>query len=138
MEERLTEEMLEELLSAPRVEDYLQRHALDTPSLADYLNQLLDESGLSRADVLRAANIEQTHGWYVFKGQRGLGRDNALKLAFAFGLDVRRANRLLQAAGASALYAKRRRDAILIYCLQSRCTLQQANEALYQLGEECL
>jgi hypothetical protein len=138
MEERLTEALLEELLSAPRVEDYLRRHALDTPTLAEYLNQLLDESGLTRAEVLRRANMEQTLGWYAFKGQRGLGRDNALKLAFAFGLDVRRANRLLQAAGAKALYAKNRRDAILIHCLQHACTLQQTNYTLHEFGEECL
>ena len=138
MEERLTEEMLDELLSAPRVEDYLRRHDLETPALSEYLNLLLDESGLTRAEVLRKAGIEQTHGWYAFNGKRGLGRDNTLKLAFAFGLDVRHANRLLQAAGTNALYAKNRRDAILIYCLEHSCTLQQANDTLYEFGEECL
>ena len=138
MEEPLTEEMLAELLDAGKVESYLQQHDLSTPSLGSYLRQQLEERNLKRVDVLKRANIGETFGWYIFNDQRGAGRDTVLKLAFAMGMDVRCANRALQAAGANALYPKKRRDAIIIYCLEHGCTLQQVNDALYDFGEECL
>lgn len=138
MEEPLTEELLAELLATADVEDYLDHRELQTPTLAEYLRQQLEERGLSQADVLKRAEIGETFGWYVFNGQRGMGRDNVLKLTFAMGMDTRHANRALQAAGANTLYAKKRRDAIIIHCLEHRCTLQQANGVLYEFGEECL
>lgn len=137
-DEPLTEEMLNELLSTPKVESYLDAHKLGTPDLAAFLNEQLAARGLKQSEVLRAAEIEPTFGWYIFNGQRGAGRDNVLKLCFAMGFDVRHANRALQAAGANTLYPKNRRDVIIIYCLEHGATLLQTNEALYEFGEACL
>ena len=64
--ESLTEEMLGELLNAPNIYRYLGKHELDAPNLAQYLNEQLQERGLKLADVLRAADIEYTFGWYAF------------------------------------------------------------------------
>jgi len=138
MDEHLTENLFGELIEAETLEEYLDQHELGTPSLADYLQEELAKRGLKKAEVLKRAEIEQTFGWYVFNGQRGMGRDNVLKLCFGMGFDTRHANRALQAAGANALYAKNRRDAIIIYSLEHGYTLREANDALYAFGEECL
>ena len=107
-DEPLTEGLLDELMSAPNIQRYLDAHRLGTPSLSGYLNEQLEERGLKRSEVLRDAGIEQTFGWYVFNGQRGMSRDNVLRLCFTMGFDVRCANRALQAAGANTLYPKNR------------------------------
>ena len=138
MDDSLTENLFGELLHADNLEGYLAEHEFETPSLAEYLQDELTKRGLRQADVLKRAGIEQTFGWYVFNGQRGMGRDNVLKLCFGMGFDARHANRALQAAGANALYAKNRRDAIIIYSLEHNYTLPQANDVLYAFGEECL
>lgn len=140
MDDQLTENLFGELIEAEDLSSYLHEHEseLKVPSLAEYLHEQLAQSGLRQSEVLKRADIEQTFGWYVFNGQRGMGRDNVLKLSFGMGFDARHANRALQAAGANALYAKNRRDAIIIYCLEHGYTLQQANDALYSFGEECL
>lgn len=41
--ERLTEELLHELLDAPTVDSFLGSHELPDISLSDYLQQLLEE-----------------------------------------------------------------------------------------------
>ena len=138
MDDSRTENLFGELLASANLEAYLDAHGLETPSLADYLQGELRKRGLKQSEVLKRAQIEQTFGWYVFNGQRGMSRDNVLRLCFTMGFDVRCANRALQAAGANTLYPKNRRDTILIYCLEHDCTLQQANETLYDFGEECL
>ena len=138
MDDMRTEQLFGELLASDNLRGYLETHDLTTPTLAEYLRRELVKRGLCQSDVLREAGIDQTFGWYVFNGQRGMGRDNVLKLSFSMGFDARHANRALQAAGASALYPKNRRDAIVIYCLEHGYTLRKANDVLYAFGEECL
>jgi hypothetical protein len=53
-------------------------------------------------------------------------------------LSLRETERLLRAAGASRLYVKDRRDAIIIFCLSKKASLQKANEELYSRGEATL
>lgn len=139
MDEPLTEELLNELLSSASPAEFIESHDPQSRALADYLQQLLDERGLERKDVVRAANVDTTYGYMIFKGTRQRpNRDIVLQIAFAMGLTVRETDRLLQAAGASRLYCKNRRDAIIVFCLDRGATLSQTNEELFRLGEPTL
>lgn len=138
MKEPLTDELLQELLSAPDPEPFMAAHDLGQRTLDGYLQQLLAEHGLERAQVIREANLNDTFGYQIFMGQRGASRDKLLQLVFAMGLSLKEADRLLQAGGASKLYCKDRRDAIIIFCLTHRCSLQEVNEELYHFGERTL
>ncbi len=138
MEEQLTEELLKDLLEAPCCEAVAKGAPDFQRTLASYLQELLEEKGLTRSEVLARCEINDTHGWQIFKGKRGAGRDKVLQLAFALGLTLRETNRLLQAAEVHELYSKRRRDAIILYCLTQGYTLQALNEELYRFGEDTL
>lgn len=138
MKEPLTDELLQELLDAPDPKSFTDRHRLRKRTLSEYLQQLLDERGLKRSAVVKAANINETFGYQIFTGERGAGRNKVLQLAFAMGLPLKETNRLLQAAGTNELYCKNRRDAIIIFCLTHNASLQDANEELYRFGEETI
>ena len=138
MKEPLTEELLEELLSAPDPVKFAEKHRIARRSLSEYLQQLLDEKGLERAEVVRASGLNDTFGYQIFMGQRGASRNKVLQLAFAMGLSLKEADRLLQAAGANELYCKNRRDAIIIFCLVHGYGLQKTDEELYRFGEETI
>jgi hypothetical protein len=136
--ELLTEELLERLLSSASPEAYLSGDTLDDRSLADYLYDLIDVHGLTRADVARGAAMNGTFVYQLFEGSRGVGRDNAIKLAFGCRCSLREAQRLLRMAGLSELWCKKRRDAIIIHCIDNGLTLAQCDDELYRLGEETL
>lgn len=138
MTERITEELLAELLSAPNIDEYLSKADDEQPALCECLQGLLEEKGLRRVDVIREANINETFGYQIFTGARGAGRDTILQLAFAMGLSLRETNRLLQAAGVNGLYCKTRRDGIIIFSLEHSYSLQKVNEELYRFGEETI
>jgi len=139
MEEPLTEELLEELLKAPDPSKYADKNHVGNRRLSEYLQQLLDEKGLNRAEVIREAGINNTFGYEIFTGRKeNPSRNYILQLAFAMKLDFRTANRLLQAAHVNGLYCKNRRDAIIIFCLNKGYGLQKTDEELYRFGEDTI
>ena len=137
-EEPLTENLLDELLSAETVTDYLKEAPLQQRTASDYLNELLEEKGLVRSKVVRDASLNDTYGYQIFTGARNPSRDKLLQIAFAMRLSLRETNRLLKCAGLSDLYCKNRRDAIIAYCLEHDVDLMGVNDQLYNFNEETL
>ncbi len=138
MNEPLTEELLEELLSSPSPAKFINNNNISTRSLSEYLQQLLKEKGLERVKVVREAGLNQTFGYQIFTGARNASRDKILQIAFAMKLSLKETDRLLQAGGVNELYCKNRRDAIIIFALQEGYSLQKADEELYRFGEETI
>lgn len=138
MKEPLTEELLDELLASPSAVSFTAKHRIKERTLSDYLQFLLEEKGLVRAQVIRAAGLNETFGYQIFTGARKPGRNKVLQLAFAMKLDLREANRLLKASGANELYCKNRRDAIIIFCLEKGYDLRKTDEELYRFKEETI
>ena len=138
VEEPLTEELLEQLLTASDPARFATENKIGTRSLPDYLQQLLDEKGLKRAQVIRQAGLNETYGYQIFMGLRNASRDKLLQIIFAMSMSLKEANRTLQAAGTNGLYCKDRRDAIIIFCLEHGYTLLQTDQELYRLEEDTI
>ncbi|RDB68074.1 XRE family transcriptional regulator [Eggerthella sinensis] len=138
MKEPLTDELLSELLNAPNPLAFVEENRIGARGMSEYLQYLLDEHGLLRADVVREAGLNETFGYQIFMGQRGASRNKVLQLAFAMHLSLKEADRLLQAAGANGLYCKNRRDAIIIFCLDHGYGLQKTDEELYRFNEDTI
>lgn len=136
MSERLTEEVLQELLDAPCIDSFIDDHEFSSRSLAEYLQSLLETKHLERVRVVRMADLNETFGYQIFTGARNPSRNKVLQIAFAMALSLRETNHALSCAGVSVLDPKRRRDAIIIFCLDRGCSLQRVNEELYRLGED--
>lgn len=136
--ERLTEEVLQELLDAPSLDEFIDAHEFPAVTLPEFLERMLEKKGLKRSRVVRMADLNETFGYQIFTGARNPSRDKVLQIAFAMALSLRETNRALMAAGASSLDPKCRRDAIIIFCIDQGCSLQKVNEELYRLGEDTI
>lgn len=136
--EPLTEDLLERISLARELEAVIEGDSFVKRSFAEVLQEFATEKGLSQAEIARRSGLSYNHVYYLFRGDRGVSRNKALALAFALGLTVRETGRLLQAAGVNGLYAKDRRDAILIFCLDHDYTLSQTEEELFRFGEPTL
>lgn len=138
MREPLTDKLLEELLNSPDPARFVAKHRIAVRHLPEYLQQLLDEKGLSRSEVVRNAQIDDTYGYYIFMGKRRASRDYIVRIALSMKCTLIEANRMLQAAGHNELYCKNRRDAIIIFCITHESGVQRTNEELYRFGEQTL
>ena len=128
MKEPLTEDLLDELLSASDPVKFAGKHRLHGR----------DGKGLVRPEVVRQAGLNPTFGYQIFVGQRKPSRNKLLQLAFAMSCTLRETNRILQAGGHNELYCKDRRDAIIIFCISHGETLQAADEQLYAFHEQTI
>ena len=137
-EERLTSELLERLLAAATPEAYLDEGLTIDRTLSDYLNQLREEKGLKRSEIIRAAGINATFVYDVFSGKSRLGRDNAIMLALGMGCTLTETQRLLRLDGVAELWPKSRRDAIVIWCVEHGLSRAETDDELYSLGEKTL
>lgn len=138
MEEVLTEELLKELLNRPDIDSFVDEKNLDDVKFVNCLNDFMNEKGMDRKSIIHKTNINETHAYQMFSGDRGASRNKVLQLAIAMGLDLRQTNKLLHSAGVSALYCKNRRDAIIIFYIEKRKNLQTIDEKLYEFGEATL
>ncbi|KAB7790292.1 helix-turn-helix domain-containing protein [Bifidobacterium leontopitheci] len=137
-DDHLTEELLDRLLASNTVESYLDGEGITDRPLPDYLHELLDAHGLTRAKVVRASGLNSTVVYDLFSGKSRPGRDNAIMLAFGLGCSLVETQRLLRIAGLSELYCRQRRDAIIIWCLNNGYDRTATDDELYRLDEPTL
>ena len=97
MTERLTEEVLQELLDAPSLDAFVDGREFPAETLVGFLGRMLEKKHLKRSRVVRMADLNETFGYQIFTGARNPSRDKVLQIAFAMALTLRETNRALRA-----------------------------------------
>lgn len=105
-----------------------------------YIDNLLRRKNLSKADLLKKANIEESYGYQLLRGSRKLPRDRVIQLSIAMGLSVDETSDFLKQAGHQPLYPKARsnRDMVILYCIEKRLSLIETELVLERFGEKQL
>lgn len=140
MQVRNTKDLEQDLAACAQVEQYLDENAdqmLDQ-SVAEYLTRLLNERGLKRTDVIDASGLNDIYTHQIFSGKRTPSRDKLLCLCFGMKLTGEETQTLLKHCGYPTLYAKKRRDSVIMHSLLHKRSLMQCNEELYNIGEALL
>lgn len=107
-------------------------------SLESFMERKRQEKGLTIPQVMISSGLSKSYIYQIFEGKRRAGRDVMLRIAFGMRLSVEETQRLLTLSGNSILYPKVRRDAALIYALDKKGTLIEAEQLLEELDEKSL
>ena len=107
-------------------------------SLAQLLEQLLQETGMTKAKAIKNAEMSEMYGYHIFAGTRIPERGKVLALAVGMGLNLEQTQQLLKCAGYSPLYVKLPFDSIVLYGICKKMAVAQINELLYDYGMETL
>ncbi len=157
MKEASTTKLSDRLLNSSSVDNYFQenRDDLVERTLAEYLQQLLAEKNrnrdpkdqLKKSDVFKRGGLTNTtYGYELFDGKKPkptskkpyVNRNTILQLAFGLSCTLKETDRLLQAAKCNNLYSKNRRDAIIMFCIEKRYSLEKTDEELYKRSYETI
>lgn len=136
--EHLTEDLLKRLLASSSIESYLDQGEMFDEELPEYLRALIDARHMRRSDVARSSGLNPTVVYDIFCGKSRPGRDHAIMLALGIGCTLRETQRLLRLAGVAELWCKKRRDAIIIWCIEQGMNRILTDDELYRLGEKTL
>lgn len=135
-----TDELNHEIKTTSDIDDYLIRNKENmlAQSLSEHLNILLEEKGLSRADVVRGSLLDRAYVYQIFSGERTPSRDKLLALAFGLRLSDEETQKMLKLSGNRELYARDERDALILFALQRDKTIFEANELLFSHAQMIL
>jgi DNA-binding phage protein len=133
-----TEELMNVLVSAdsePELHDYLGGLDPLPADFAAYFTALPKVQARSKNELIRESGLDRTYAYHILNGSRKPSRDKIVALSLAAGLDLTETQRGLELTHEGILYAKNRRDAVLIYAVKNQLSVMAANELLAQFGE---
>ena len=119
-------------------EDYFHKEGKQKINVGIYLESLMEERGITRKEMVRKLNMEESYGRKVFGGQRIPTRKMLLQSAFILSLDLKETQRLLEIGQKTRLYPRIRYDAALIHGIEKKMSLEEVNAFLEEIGEEPL
>ena len=133
---KTTDELTHEIYAATDIEDYLSdnKSSFLSEALPEHLKKLLSQKNLTRAEVARRAQLEKAYVYQIFSGERMPSRDKLITLAFGLGLSADETQTMLKISGYKELYARSRRDSVMLFALNQNNTLFEVNEMLYKHG----
>ena len=114
---KTTTQLLKELENFNTFEEYenANRDSMISKNLSEYLTDLLNERNLTKAEVIRKAELSDGYAYQIFSGLKTAPkRDKLICLSVGMGLSVNETNSVLKIAGLSPLYPKIKRDSIII------------------------
>jgi len=111
---------------------------LTEKSLSEYLNQLLMEKGIKKAEAVKRSELNDIYAFQIFSGVRVPERKKLLCIAIGMGLDLKEVQTLLKCSGYAQLYVKTPFDCVIIYGICNKYTVAKINSLLYEYDFETL
>lgn len=136
MYDKSTSELRNEIKTATDMEDYLKTNRMHMlkGSLSEHLHTLLSEKKLRRADVIRGSLLGRAYVYRIFAGDKIPSRDKLIALAFGLQLTEEETQKMLKLSGCRELYARDERDALILFALQRKMSIIDANGLLLDHG----
>lgn len=138
---RSTDELLDEIKNAASIDEYMTANAdtISSEKVSKMLEDILAEKGLVKSEVIARSEISQVYAYQIFSGvKESPTRDKILALLIAMGLDLDKVQSFLKLSGYPFLYAKNKRDSIIIFCIEKHKNVIETNAELYAHGEDTL
>lgn len=136
MKNKSTDDMMSELMKANHINEYIKNNETDmiSPNLKEHLDELLLKKNLDKKDVIKASDLNAIYAYQIFAGVKTPSRDKLLQLCFGMRLSVEEAQSLLKANGYAPLYAKDKRDSVVIFALNNGKSVIDTNIGLEANG----
>ena len=138
--ESLSTDSLQKILQKAKPDDipaYYEAHREELITgnrpFMDYMNARIKEKGLSKQNVILAADLPEKYGYKLLNEEKHTQkRDIYLRLCYGAHLSLKEAQRALRLAGQEQLYARIKRDSALIIGFNNGLNVDEVNEVLQQ------
>ena len=140
MPKKSTTNLENELKSCANLENFLNQNQseLSNAPLAEHIQNLIASKSMTRADVVKACNLNEIYAYQIISGARRPSRDKLLCLCIAMKASLEETQELLYHGGFAPLYVRSQRDSIIIFGISHSESILQINNNLYDHGESLL
>ena len=140
MIKKSTDELMNELLKANNISEYLKENSqyMVSDELSTYLNNIIAKKGLVKSEVIKKTEFSEVMGYQIFSGTRLPSRDSLICICVAMDMSLEETQAILKIAGFAALYPKTKRDSFIIKGISGKKTVARINEELYNCEEKTL
>ncbi|MDE7360523.1 MAG: helix-turn-helix domain-containing protein [Oscillospiraceae bacterium] len=132
--ERSTDELLNEIKQTHEIEKFIKNNSgefTDKP-LHEMLNEIIADRKLKKSEVIKGSGLNRVYAYQILSGKKMPSRDKLIAFCFGLQLDVDETNSLLKSAGLPVLYARNKRDSIIIYAINSGKSVFITNNLLFE------
>lgn len=107
-------------------------------SLNQYLKELIDQKGCTKAQIIRESGINRRYFFDILSGKSKPTRNNVLRVLLALQTPLKNVQWLLRATGYAQLYARDKRDSVIIYCINHQSSVNDCNTMLNKVNFELI
>lgn len=109
-------------------------------NLSDYLTGLLTKYSVDKSTVFKTAHMtDNNYGYEIFSGKKtNVSRDKLIHIAFGFPLTCEETNDMLILGKMRPLYPRDKRDALIMYALNNKYTIDKVNDLLFENKEKII
>ena len=98
----------------------------------------MEEKGLSKAELARRSKMSDVYLFQILSGRRKPSRDKLLGICIGMELTIQETQSILKQCHEVPLYAKDRRDAIILFGIERSWNMDEIDDALFEAGERLL
>lgn len=140
MKKKSTDELLKQLNSCNNIDDYFKENSeqLIQTNIADYLYDVFKEKCLVKSQVFRKAEVDEIFGYQIFSGRKNPSRNTLIAICIGARFTLNEIQAALKIAGFATLYAKNKRDSLIIYGITHAKSVLEINEMLWGENEKTL
>ena len=126
--------LMDNLIEAEDLSDFLadNRESLAELTFHEYLNNILRQKKMKRADIVRETGFNSAYVYQIFDGEKTPHRDKMIAICLVMGLDIETTQRILKLGGYSELYPRIARDALILFAIHHKWDLNSTDDKLYE------
>lgn len=109
-------------------DDFLRIH------LSDHLNLLINNQKKTKSEIIQCSGINKRYLYDILSGKRDPRRDYVIRILLTLMLNLQDAQWLLKATNYPQLYARSKRDCVIIYCFVHSFDVLRCNELLKNIS----
>lgn len=101
------------------------------PEFSGYIQDILEDKGVRRSDLIRALNIDRNYGYQILNGTRRPTKQQIIRIGLFLKLNAAQVQEMLCMCERVALYVRRPEDAKAIHCLEHETDYEKACEFIW-------
>lgn len=133
---KTTDELLLNLKRSNNLEQYfmINEKELIQEGPGDYLYQLLDEKKITATQAAQRSLLSKSQVYNILNNQTNPSREFVIQLSFGVQTTLEQTQQMLRLSNNQCLYPRVKRDAVLIFALENRLSLEDTHELLVKRG----